>query len=76
MTPAQVAAQAGNLDEFKAITTDHNFQPEKMGGVQYFFNICRDQSEKHYQEMMKYYKEVFLKKFTFDDKLGAFISIV
>jgi hypothetical protein len=37
MTPAQVAAQAGNVEEFRAITSDATFDPEKMGVVHTFF---------------------------------------
>lgn len=72
MTPAQVAAQAGDVEEFRAITTDAKFDPEKMGVVHTFFQICRTSSESHYKAIIEYFQQVFLEQFKFDPDRKVF----
>lgn len=57
MTPAEVAMQAGNVNEFKAITMHSDFQPEKLGRVGLFLDICRRDSESHYKEVRQALQE-------------------
>lgn len=59
MTPAEVAMQAGNVDEFKAITSHADFQPEKLGRVGLFLDICRRNSESHYNAVRQALQENF-----------------
>lgn len=65
MTPAQVATQAGNVTEFDIITTDAQFDPNKMGSLQVFFEICKRDSEETFNKFYAYFREVFLATFEF-----------
>jgi hypothetical protein len=71
MTPAEVALQAGNLSEFKEITLHPEFQPEKMGRVGLFLNICRRGSESHYKTMKLFIDE----NFRFDTSVRAYVKL-
>lgn len=71
MTPAEVALQAGNLSEFKEITLHPEFQPEKMGRVGLFLDICRRESESHYKAV----KQFLDANFKFDTSVRAFVKL-
>ena len=73
MTPAQVAVQAGNVEEFEAITTAPDFDPEKVGGLLMFLDICKRDNTDAYTRMLRYYKEVFLASFYFDAATRKFM---
>lgn len=60
MTPAQVAVQAGNLEEFIAITTDPAFDVTKMGTLAVFFAICKENDPIAYDKLHTYFRQVFL----------------
>lgn len=65
MTPAQVATQAGNVIEFEAITQNAKFDPNKMGSLQVFFEICKRDSEDAFRQFQAYFREVFCQTFEF-----------
>lgn len=71
MTPAEVALQAGNVSEFAAITSHPDFQPESMGRVGLFLQICRRESESHYVALKQY----LTSNFTFDQTRKAFYKL-
>jgi len=71
MTPAEVALQAGNLDEFVEITSHPEFEPSKMGRVGLFLDICRRESESHYKAM----KQFIDANFKFDTSVRAFVKL-
>jgi hypothetical protein len=71
MTPTEVALQAGNLSEFVEITSHPDFQPAKMGRVGLFMDICRRQSESHYNALKQYLDA----NFKFDTSVRAFVKL-
>lgn len=73
MTPAQVAIQAGNVDEFRAIVSHPQFEPEKMGKVGVFFNVCQDREPERYRVFKQYFDNEFRKNFRFDASRQVFV---
>lgn len=71
MTPAEVALQAGNLNEFVEITSHPEFQPAKMGRVGLFLDICRRESEDHYKALRKFLDA----NFKFDTTVSGFVKL-
>lgn len=71
MTPAEVAMQAGNLDEFVEITSHPEFQPAKLGRVGLFLNICRQDSESHYKAIRNFLDA----NFKFDASVSGFVKL-
>lgn len=71
MFPAEVALQAGNVDEFAAITDHPDFKIESLGRVDDFLAICSHESEKSFQEIQAYFK----KKFEFDKTTRQFVKL-
>lgn len=71
MTPTEVAMQAGNLNEFVEITSHPEFQPAKMGRVGLFMDICRRQSESHYNALKRHLDA----NFKFDTSVRAFVKL-
>ena len=71
MTPAEVALQAGDLKEFIQITSHPQFQTAKLGRVNLFLDISRQESEKHYQILKQYFNE----NFKYDDTQRTFVKL-
>lgn len=71
MTPAEVALQAGNLNEFVEITSHPEFQPAKMGRVGLFLDICRRESEDQYKALKKFLDA----NFKFDTSVSGFVKL-
>jgi len=71
MTPAEVALQAGNLNEFVEITSHPDFEPANMGRVGLFMDICRRESESHYKAM----KQFLDANFKFDTSVPGFVKL-
>lgn len=73
MSPVQVAIQAGNLVEFKSITESPSFDPNSMGDIGVFFEICKKESaddfspmtKNAYAELRSYFDNNFLTRFNF-----------
>lgn len=59
MTPAEVAIQAGDVSEFAAITSHPSFDAKNMGRVHLFMDICRRDSDRHYEEIKQYFEANF-----------------
>lgn len=74
MTPAQVSVQAGDVDDFSQIVSHPQFDPEKMGCLTVFFQICRETLPDRYQVFMLYFNTEFRKNFRFDASRKVFTS--
>lgn len=73
MTPAQVAVQAGDVNEFREIVSHPHFNPEKMGTLGIFFTVCREQTPERYHAFMEYFNNEFRKSFHFDASRQVFV---
>lgn len=73
MTPAQVAVQAGDIDDFSQIVSHPQFEPEKMGCLAVFFNICRETTPDRHKAFMLYFNSEFRKNFRFDASRQVFV---
>lgn len=73
MTPAQVAVQAGDVDEFRLIVAHQDFQPELMGSLAVFFNICREATPERHAAFMEYFNTEFRPNFHFDATRQVFV---
>lgn len=73
MTPAQVAVQAGDIDDFSEIVSHPQFEPEKMGGLAVFFTICRETTPDRHKAFMVYFNNEFRKNFHFDATRQVFV---
>lgn len=71
MFPAEVAIQAGNVEEFAAITTSPDFKIESLGRVDVFMACCNYESETAFQEIRSYFKQ----NFKFDKSTDQFVKI-
>lgn len=67
MSPAQVALQAGNLVEFQKITESPQFDPNRMGMLGVFFEICRCESVDAYSKIRAYFNTRFLSNFSYSE---------
>jgi hypothetical protein len=73
MTPAQVAVQAGDVREFAQIVSHPQFNPEMMGSLAVFFNICREATPERHNVFMQYFNNEFRKDFHFDGSRQVFV---
>lgn len=73
MTPAQVAVQAGDVDEFVQIVSHPQFNPEMMGSLAVFFTICRTTTPERHKVFMQYFNNEFRKSFSFDASRQVFV---
>lgn len=74
MTPAQVAVQAGDVDDFKQIVSHPQFQPEMMGDLAVFFNICRETVPERHKAFMQYFLNDFRNNHHYDESRRVFIK--
>jgi hypothetical protein len=74
MTPSQVAVQAGDVDDFKQIVSHPQFQPEMMGDLAVFFNICRETVPERHKVFMEFFNNDFRKNFDFDASRRVFVK--
>lgn len=75
MTPAQVAVQAGDVDEFRQIVNDPHFQPEMMGPLGIFFTVCSEQTPDRYKTLKQFFDTEFRPRFKFDHERKVFVRI-
>lgn len=75
MTPAQVAAQAGDVVEFRQIVAHPQFRPEEMGKLGIFFIVCKERTPDRHRAFMEYFNNEFRKHFAFDTSREVFVRM-
>lgn len=73
MTPAQVAIQAGDVNELREIVNHPQFEPEKMGSLTVFFNICQERQPDRFKVLVDYFTNEFRKQHHFDSERKVFV---